>query len=179
MCEPEKVSRVVSHALRHAPSDYGLQLDAEGWVSLAALVAALRAHGFPDLAEADVTSMVEQAGKKRHEIREGRIRASYGHSVAVHDTLVAQEPPAVLFHGTTPEAALVIAREGLKPVSRRHVHLSPDLEVARAVAARRTGTPVILTVRAAEASAAGTRFEQREAIVWVAESIPAEFIDPA
>jgi len=177
MNDPSEVSRAVSHALRHAPADYGLRLDEEGWVTLAELVDALRSHGFAGVTEDDVADMVAAAEKKRHEIVDGRIRAKYGHSIVAHDVLRAQRPPAILFHGTTPDAAEAIAREGLKPMERQHVHLSPDREVARVIALRRTSTPVILAVRAGDAYASGIAFEQREAVVWVADSIPPRFID--
>lgn len=36
------LSRVVTHALRHAPEQYGIVLDAEGWTDLDTLVQALR-----------------------------------------------------------------------------------------------------------------------------------------
>jgi putative RNA 2'-phosphotransferase len=179
MSDAENLSRTVSHALRHAPADYGLQLDEDGWVALADVVEALRERGFPGLAPADVEAMVEGAVKKRHEIAEGRIRANYGHSVVARGTLAGEQPPAVLFHGTTPDAAQAIAREGLKPMARQHVHLSPDRTVARGIALRRTDTPVILTVRAGDAFAAGIPFERREDVVWVSAAIPAEFIEGA
>ena len=45
MGSDEKLSKEVSYALRHHPEEYGLVLDAEGWVALDMLVDALRAHG--------------------------------------------------------------------------------------------------------------------------------------
>ena len=37
----EKLSRVVTHALRHEPDRYGLVVDREGWVPVASLLAGL------------------------------------------------------------------------------------------------------------------------------------------
>ena len=39
-----ELSRVLSHALRHDPGRYGLELDPEGWVGLGEVVAALRSR---------------------------------------------------------------------------------------------------------------------------------------
>jgi len=40
----------------------------------------------------------------------------------------AAVPPATLFHGTIARNLAKIRTEGLKPMNRRHVHLSPDVE---------------------------------------------------
>jgi putative RNA 2'-phosphotransferase len=80
---PADISRAISHALRHEPWLYELQLDAEGWVDLDALLAALQKLG-PDwtsLALGDITRAVEQSDKQRHEIAGTLIRARNGHSV--------------------------------------------------------------------------------------------------
>ena len=78
-----------------------------------------------------------------------RIRASQGHSVAVELGLEPQAPPPVLFHGTV-ERNLDGHCQGRagEGSARQHVHLSPDLETATRVGARR-GRPVILTIESA------------------------------
>ncbi|HEY0237719.1 MAG TPA: RNA 2'-phosphotransferase, partial [Friedmanniella sp.] len=72
---------MVSHALRHEPWVYELELDDEGWVDLPLLVDTLAKRSWPGLTSEDVEAMVESASKRRHEIVDGRIRALYGHSV--------------------------------------------------------------------------------------------------
>lgn len=86
-------------------------------------------------------------------------------------------PPPTLYHGTTAQAWRSIAADGLKPMGRQHVHLSPDAETAREVARRYTDQPVLLTVRAAAAAAEGVLFERREARIWVSGPIPPGFVD--
>lgn len=63
-------------------------------------------------------------------------------------------------------------------MQRHHVHLSPDVETARKVGARR-GQPVILTIDAARMHAAGHVFYRSENGVWLVEGVPAEFIREA
>ena len=76
------LSRVLSHALRHDPGHYGLELDPEGWVGLREVVAALRSRpGWEPVGVADIEETLAAASKQRHEIRDGRIRAIYGHSL--------------------------------------------------------------------------------------------------
>ncbi|WP_374758290.1 RNA 2'-phosphotransferase [Leifsonia sp. LS1] len=67
--------------------------------------------------------------------------------------------------------------EGLRPMQRQHVHLSPEKETASRVARRHGADVVVLTVKAASAFRAGVRFDHRENHVWICEAIPPEFID--
>jgi putative RNA 2'-phosphotransferase len=173
------LSRLVSHALRHEPAAYGLKLDSEGWVAIDAFIAAMRASSprWRDVTVADLKAIGGAFEKKRHEIAHGRIRASYGHSVEAALERTASEPPTVLYHGTSPEAAEAIAREGLRPMKRTHVHLSTDLNGAREVGLRKSATPVLLCVRALDAHAQGHRFYRVDGRVWLADAIPPAFLD--
>jgi putative RNA 2'-phosphotransferase len=60
-------------------------------------------------------------------------------------------------------------------MSRHHVHLSPDAETAATVGSRR-GKPVILQIAAGEMAEAGHQFMQTGNDVWLAETVPPEFI---
>lgn len=172
------LSRIVSHALRHEPARYGLMLDADGWVALDALIAALVRvdAGWQGLALADFEAMIASSAKKRHEIVGERIRAIYGHSVPGRLAHERVQPPALLFHGTSPEAAASILREGLKPMSRQYAHLSPTRGVALEVGRRKARKPALLIVAAAEAAAAGVHFYRGNELIWLADAIPPEFI---
>lgn len=172
------LSRAVSHALRHEPWLHELELDAEGWASVDALIDALRAErgAWSALSEADLEHMIAQSEKKRHELRDGKIRACYGHSTPQKLTLDQTEPPSILYHGTSPETAEMIRKDGLKPMGRQYVHLSSDSETASKVGARKARSPIILRVDAEAAFASGIRFYHGNEMVWLADIIPPEFI---
>jgi putative RNA 2'-phosphotransferase len=87
------------------------------------------------------------------------------------------EPPEILYHGTSPDAMQLIRREGLRAMARQYVHLSTAPEQARTVGRRHAPHPILLTVRAREAWEAGVRFHQPEERLYLAESVPPEFID--
>ena len=125
---------------------------------------------------ADLETMVAGAGKQRHEIREGRIRALYGHSVPGRIERASAAPPGWFFHGTSPATARVIRVEGLRPMGRQFVHLSVDRDMARAVGARKAPDPVILVVDAQAAAEAGVVFYAGNEKVWLADVVPPEFI---
>ena len=172
------VSRATSHALRHQPWLYELELDGEGWVATEALLSALRGErrAWSSLIEADLAAMIAQADKTRFELRDGRIRALYGHSTPQKLLNQPAAPPATLYHGTSPEAAQRIRADGLRPMSRQYVHLSTDTEMAMQVGKRKADVPIILTVDAGKAHASGVAFYRGHDRVWLADVIPPAFI---
>jgi putative RNA 2'-phosphotransferase len=173
-----QLSKTIAHALRHAPEQYGLTLDSEGWVSTQSLLAALhgRRSQWRDLQESDLAEMMALSEKQRFEMRDGKIRAYYGHSITDKVERQPTKPPAILYHGTTSQAAEKIRIDGLRPMNRQYVHLSADEETAIQVGRRRTNHPVVLRIAAGEAYEQGITFYLGNEMVWLAEAIPPRFI---
>ncbi|RRS01599.1 RNA 2'-phosphotransferase [Glycomyces terrestris] len=165
-----KVSKYLSRHLRHDPQRLGIELDEHGWVEVEALLAALERQRFR-LSREELDEVVERNDKRRFTIRDGRIRANQGHTVAVDLALDPVEPPAELFHGTAEGFLESIREEGLKAMARHAVHLSPDYATAVRVGSRR-GRPVVLVVDAARMTAEGCVFYRSENGVWLTESVP-------
>ena len=171
------VSRAISHALRHEPWLYELELDEEGWTSVFALLSALRrANPHWTLSKADLESVIANSDKKRHEIVDDRIRALYGHSLPGKLERRPARPPALLLHGTSPLAARQIAQEGLLPMNRQYVHLSMDRPTAEQVGKRKAQVPIIIEINAGAAYEAQIRFYTGNANVWLADRVPARFL---
>ncbi|WP_030549716.1 RNA 2'-phosphotransferase [Streptomyces exfoliatus] len=169
-----KVSKYLSKHLRHQPERIGLELDANGWTEIDALLQATARHGFPITRE-ELAHVVATNDKRRFAIEGTRIRASQGHTVDVDLDLPAAEPPAYLYHGTVAAHLPAIRAEGLRPMARHHVHLSPDRETATRVGARR-GRPVVLSVDAGAMHRAGHVFRVSANGVWLADAVPPEFL---
>jgi len=172
----EALSKTMSYALRHKPEAFGLTLDEEGWVPVAALLKGL-AKAFPKVTEEDLQRIAETSAKKRHEIKNGMIRACYGHSMAEKVLKVPMRPPEVLYHGTPRCAIESILKTGLQPRGRQYVHLSSDMETARIVGLRRDGAPAIFLVQARAAWAAGIPFYWGNETVWLADRVPPEYLE--
>jgi putative RNA 2'-phosphotransferase len=172
------LSKTISHALRHAPHQYGLEPDAEGWVPVPALIDALgrKRAVWRTLTEADLIRLNDEAEKQRFEIREGAIRALYGHSLPGKIDRPVETPPSVLYHGTPATALPAILREGLRPMRRQYVHLSEEHDTAVRVGARRAGRTVILEIDAAAAIEYGIRFRHGNEETWLADAIPPRFL---
>ena len=173
-----KLSRVISHALRHKPEAYNLDLDEEGWVSIESLLAALRPlkKEWNELSLEDLEIMIAQSEKKRHQIINQKIRAAYGHSTSGKINLIPVSPPEILYHGTAPESSSIILHEGLKPMARQYVHLGLNKHDAEKVGKRKSTNPVILVVQALQAFKDGINFYRGEEKVWLSEPIPPQYI---
>jgi len=174
-----RLSKMLSLWLRHKPEAAGLTLDAQGWADVDAVLAAFARNGVAcDWQE--LLRIVEESDKQRFELSgdAGRIRARQGHSVAVALDWPRMTPPELLYHGTVDRFLAAILAEGLKPMRRHHVHLSPDIETATRVAARR-GKPVILAVRAAALEQAGHAFYLTSNQVWLTDHVPPTHLERA
>ncbi|WP_351230714.1 RNA 2'-phosphotransferase [Streptomyces sp. NPDC002133] len=169
-----KVSKYLSKHLRHQPERIGITLDANGWVAIDALMRAAAAHGFR-FTRAELDHVVAVNDKRRFTIDGARIRANQGHTVTVDLDLPVAEPPAYLYHGTVARSLDAIRTEGLRPMARHHVHLSPDRETATRVGARR-GRPVVLSVDAGAMHRAGHVFHVSANGVWLTDGVPAQFL---
>ncbi|MDD3172671.1 MAG: RNA 2'-phosphotransferase [Herbinix sp.] len=172
-----ELSKEVSYALRHAPWEYELELDSEGWVSATQLLEALSNSGkWRNVNLEDLQYMINTSEKKRHEINNNKIRAIYGHSIPMKILKEVRRPPSILYHGTSHDALDSILMNGLLPRSRQYVHLSQDINIARQVGKRRDEKPVILKIDADLAYNQGISFYYGNEKVWLADTIPPTFI---
>lgn len=177
---PEKdtvrISKFLSLVLRHQPEVIGITLDDNGWTSVTILLEKMQQKG-----EALTTEMLEYIvatnSKKRFAFNEDhtQIRASQGHSVSIDTGYAAQQPPAVLFHGTADRFMPSILSEGLKKMSRQHVHLSADKITAINVGSRH-GNPIVLEINTAQMYADGYLFYLSENGVWLTGHVPVQYI---
>ncbi len=173
----EKLSKEVSYALRHAPWEYELEMDEEGWVPIAQLLDVFhRAEKWKNICEVDLREMIERSEKKRHEIKDGKIRAFYGHSIPMKIMKEVKMPPDILYHGTARRFEQSIMENGLLPQSRQYVHLSQDVETAENVGKRHDDKPCILVIDAKRAWDEGIRFYLGNEKVWLADVIPGKYI---
>ena len=169
-------SKFISLILRHQPDAAGITLDAHGWADVPKLLNGMAAAGYP-ADPALLEEIVRTDAKQRYAFNEDhtKIRANQGHSVAVDLEFQPVEPPEYLWHGTASRFLGSIMQEGLKPMSRQYVHLSPDIETAVKVGTRH-GRPVVLQIAAGQMAKDGCRFYRAENGVWLTDTVPAEYI---
>ncbi|MFO0812777.1 MAG: RNA 2'-phosphotransferase [Gemmatales bacterium] len=168
-------SKFLSLVLRHHPEVIGLQLDEQGWASVAELLSKTEDRG---LTQELLQRVVAENDKKRFSFSADglRIRANQGHSLEVDLQLEPVIPPEVLFHGTATRFLESIFAQGLLPGSRQHVHLSADEATAMKVGSRH-GKPVVLRVNAMAMSTAGYQFYRSANGVWLVHIVPVVFLE--
>lgn len=170
-----EISKTLSWLLRHGAREAGVAMDAAGWAPVTEVLAYL--HTSREALE----EAVRNNSKRRLELVGDRVRACQGHSAAdmpvTCEALEASWRPYAadgsLYHGTTVEATVAIAREGLAPQRRTHVHLAPtpDSEVGK-----RAATPVVLEVACDRLRAAGERIFAAANGVVLVRRVPASCI---
>ena len=83
--ELDHLGRVMTGILRHFPEKYGLSVDQRGWIPLPKLTQAIsgRHRGYHWLRPHHLTAIAESDPKGRYEVRDDRIRATYGHTLEI------------------------------------------------------------------------------------------------
>ncbi|NJK76520.1 MAG: RNA 2'-phosphotransferase [Microcoleus sp. SU_5_6] len=171
-----KISKYLSKHLRHEPDRIGIQLAPGGWVPVSELLDACAKNHFP-IHPIELKKVVAENDKQRFSFDEtgALIRANQGHSIEIDLQLEPAIPPEILYHGTGKRAVESILKEGIKKMSRHHVHLSIDLQTARKVGARH-GTPAIFTVAAAVMYGEGHTFYCSDNGVWLVDFVPPNYL---
>ncbi|MGQ0548324.1 MAG: RNA 2'-phosphotransferase [Armatimonadota bacterium] len=171
-----RLSRLLALVLRHRPEEVGLALDAGGFAPLDALARGLAAQpGWSSVTVADLMAVAE-ADPRRYEVRDGMIRARYGHTVTVAQPGEAAYPPEWLYHGASPDEAAAMRTGGLLPQARQHVHLSTTPALARDIGQRHTPDADVVVVFARRAHAAGVEFRRAGPTVYLTARISPEFL---
>lgn len=165
-------SKYLSLLLRHKPEAGNITLDKNGWALISELV------GKAGFKQDDLFKIVETDNKSRYELSDDnkRVRAVQGHSVSVDVELEKCIPPGVLYHGTKKNVFLDIAKKGLLPMNRQHVHLTDNLKTAQETADRRKGESVILVVDSARMSANGIKFYKAKNGVYLVYEVSSQYI---
>jgi putative RNA 2'-phosphotransferase len=170
----EQLGRLVAGALRHFPDELGLEMDAQGWVDLDRLAHAVK--GRRRWANRSLLiALVQSDPKHRYEIRDGKVRARYGHSFPV-ELDHPENRLSKLFYGASEEEADRILEIGLKSASQRYVHLSTTPEKAWQVATFRTSNPRIIQTDAEAAQGAGVKMMTVNEDIVVSERIPPQYL---
>lgn len=150
----EDKGKQLAWLLRHDVKAFELKglIDEHGWRSVDEIC-----NNFHYTREL-LNEIVETNNKKRYEYNEdkSKIRARQGHSINVDveltelsfEELLHKNP--FLYHGTSSRFIEDIKVDGLKPMSRKYVQLSPDTETAFNVGKRHGGKTYVIKIDALE-----------------------------
>ncbi len=162
-----KQSKKLSWLLRHAGPSEGLDMDSAGWVPVGQVLDRLH------MSKARLQEIVRTNNKRRLQIVDGKIRACQGHStdcraVTVEGLEASWKPlpsDGPIWHGTRVDVLEAIAREGIRPIARTHVHCAPAL---KSVVGKRAQVAVMLELSVPRLREAGFEvFEAPNGVVLV------------
>ena len=176
------MSKFLWMVLRHEPDSIGIALDEEGWIDVQTLIDNAEIYqkdkDLEPLTKDLLDEIVDTNDKRRFEYSEDgwQIRARQGHSVKVDLGYDPKTPPDFLFHGTAKRFVPAIRSTGLDKRKRHHVHLSKDHDTAIKVG-QRHGKAFVLRVDSKAMVADGYKFFETDNKVWLAENVPAKYID--
>jgi putative RNA 2'-phosphotransferase len=150
-------------------------MTSDGWASVADVCALL------DIDRTTLLRAVEHNDKSRLQLDGDRIRAGQGHSRAgmpvtldaLEQSWHKVEPDHLLWHGTSVAAVEGIARTGLEPGRRTHVHLAPE---ADSHVGRRSAVDLLLGIDPAKLKQGKVEVFQAPNGVLLARHVPASCI---
>ena len=171
---PERISRFLTYLLRHRPKEYPLVFDPRGFADWRDVVELVQERYY-DVTEEQIEAVVNGSEKKRFELVDGKLRATYGHSFTVELGEPDNQAPAKLYHGAARDLAQSMLRNGLKPRDRQYVHLSVSPEEALSVARRHDPAPALIEIDVEAAQRESVRFYPSGPL-YLAEFIPAKFL---
>ncbi len=177
--EGKNLGKTTAGVLRHFPDKYGLEMDERGWISLEHFVKVLRNRqkSFHWLRQYHVKALAATDKKNRYQYEDGRIRATYGHSIEVDLDLPSEDIPETLYAPTTEKEGELLLEGGLRPSDRTYVHLSGTYESAVEAGAVRSDEPVILEVDAKNAMEDDHVIMKAGKDVYIAEEIEPEYLE--
>jgi len=176
--EVKKLSGTMAGILRHFPEQFDVEMDDHGWVEIDALVDAIKSSrlNFHWLRKKHIMAIVETDEKGRYQAMEGKIRATYAHTIDIDLSDLPLSESEELFYPVTEEEADIILEQGIFPTDRTKVHLSESKEKAIEAGKIRTENPVILRIDAARAIRDGVDIRKAGKDVCISDEIDAKYI---
>ncbi len=174
----EIISKTLAGILRHYPSKLNLAMDIHGWVNIYMLINTLRT--IPDLKwlkKHHILAIIDTDDKHRYEVKNNKIRATYGHTVDIELDLPTDNIPDILYYPVTKEELPIILESGIMPVDRKYVHLSKSIEKAKEAGWVRTSEPVILKVNSKKIIEDGVKIMQAGRTVYITKNILPQYLE--
>lgn len=139
----KRISRAMAYHLRHG-HELAELMDSQGWVFVAALSDVLQNFGIRT-DKNEIMRVAMDHSDPRFELNGSRIRAKYGHSLAVSPDYALLAEDLTLFHGTSFATLDTVFGSGdqLRPMTRRRLHWSTDPGVPRQGERRRGPTALL------------------------------------
>jgi len=174
----DSLARLMRYILGIRPDESGLVPDREGFISIKELLKVI--HEEPSMAyvrESHLTEVILQDKECLFEVAERKIRSKKRGFVPLAEQEPLANPPRLLFKGIKRKTYPAMLAHGLAPGPGNHVVMTADRDLAARIASRQDRQPVIVEIRAQAANDSGTAFFAFGDCLYVADTIPARFIN--
>ena len=173
----EILSRLMVYILGNRPDESGLVPDREGYVDMKELLKAL--HEEPNMGyvrESHVKEVLLWDKDKNFQIEGKKIRHAKANPYSFNENQGMVVPPKILFKGVKRKAYPHILKFGLLPGNKEYVSMAKDKDFAIRIAKRIDHKPVLLEIKAGSAMKKGVNIIPFGDYLFLAENVPAEFI---
>lgn len=167
----KQLEKLMAYILGRHPDEFGLVLDDQGWVRVRDLVKAISEEpGWGHVRKSHIHEVLIAGGEKPVVLDDERIRA-----VHLDDTPRREEdvcPPKILYHCLRRRAHAFVTQKGIRTSGHARLLLATTEELAQRIGKRRDAEPVLLTVQAHRAYAAGVKFSKYGELIYITDHVP-------
>jgi putative RNA 2'-phosphotransferase len=151
----KELSRFMTYILGHAPWEFGLVPDREGFIRFKTLLQAIHEEsGWGYVKQASINEVLMSQDRHLFETDEKRIRATQKRwELDLHTPV--RILPSLLFTGIRKKAHATVIENGLRLIEEKYHILSPDRDMATRIGKRLDQHPVILEILADRAQKEG------------------------
>jgi len=176
--ELDRLGRIMAGILRHFPERFELDMDKSGFVDMGQMIESVkkRRPQFHWLKPHHLEAVVQTDPKGRYQIEEGRVRATYGHSIDVELDFPVNDIPEHLYYPSTNEELTILLETGLTPSDRKHVHLSHSMKDALVAGKHRVQDPILLEIDAKGCMEDGIIIQHAGTTVYLTKEVPPKFM---
>ncbi len=174
--ELESLARMLAYLLGRRPDEFGLVLEAGGWVQIKSLLQALHEEpGFSRVRREDLERLAVLISPPPVEISGEKVRSLTPPAPELRRDPVAL--PSLLYLAIPAKIHAPVWEVGLKPPGGRELVLARQPEMALRLGQRRDNRPLLVNVAAQAAAKDGITFQAYgEELFLSAAAIPREFL---
>lgn len=171
----KQLAKTVEYALGRCPEEFGLVLDADGYVNIKTFLKAVSEEdGWKHVRRSHIDELFILLNDSPVEIKENRIRAVRRDRIP--PVGLAEDIPKILYACVRRKGYAFVLEKGIRPSDFDRVILSSDPEMAVRLGKRIDPEPILLTVYTQKARSSGVTFYRSGETFYLADSIPAQSI---
>lgn len=171
----ETVAKMLAYILGHRPDEFGLVLDADGFVPLKQLLQALiHEPGLGFVRRHHLDQLMGVLQPPAFEMAEENIRCL--NPGPLPPRRIGETPPALLYLALPPKAHQRVWQDGLQAPTGGELILARTKETALKLGKRRAPAPILVTIQAQAAAKKGSEFTGYGEGLFLARSISRDFL---